>query len=284
MCVSEKIRSQEQAESEVECEDQEACQVAQQTVAKHWGCKETKARAAVAALVGDDADAAAEQYEQRNVDGLKLLVLGSGELVGELSLGVKEPEQPEAEDPVDAARKLVEAARQRQLGHQNSSRKRLERSNSSSATARPKKVKHVQCFASFNNILSLTCFKAWKQKCCHVLQVDYVDADEEIKSAGYPATLVTTKRCNLLSIATTDLLRFGSGVQQAVQTAAWSRQVALLEMQERVKEANEELSVAVSSARSLRGMSANLRYTMARIEQARYFWMLLTCNLHQGLL
>lgn len=80
-----------------------------------------------------------------------------------------------------------------------------------------------------------------------------MNTDEEVKSAGYPATLVTTKTCRLLSIATTDLLRFGSGVKEAVQTAAWSRRAALLDMLDRVTEANEELNIAVCSARSLPG-------------------------------
>lgn len=86
------------------------------------------------------------------------------------------------------------------------------------------------------------------------MQVDYVDTEQEVQSAGYPATLVTTKTCSLLSIATTDLLRFGSGVKEAVQTAAWNRRAALLDMQDRVTEANEELNLAVSSARSLPGV------------------------------
>lgn len=81
-----------------------------------------------------------------------------------------------------------------------------------------------------------------------------MDTEQEVHSAGYPATLVTTKTCSLLSIATTDLLRFGSGVKEAVQTAAWSRRAALSDMQDRVTEANEELSIAVSSARSLPGV------------------------------
>lgn len=144
--LSDKIRAQgeqEQAEGEQEGKDdeeQEAVQLAKQTVAKHWGGKQRKARAKVAALVGDEADAAAEQYQQRHVEGLKLLVVGGGEMVGTLSLGVKEPEKPDLEDPTDSARKLVDAAKQRRLGHQKSNRKRLERSEGSSASAQSKRV------------------------------------------------------------------------------------------------------------------------------------------------
>ena len=140
--LSDRIKSQEQAAAEEEAKDteeQEIEQLAKQTVAKHWG-KEKKSRARVAALVGDEADVAAEQYDQRHIDGLKLLVVGSGEMIGELSLGVKAPEYQEPEDPVDAARKLVDAAKQRRLGHQNSKRRNLERSESSSMNVKSKKV------------------------------------------------------------------------------------------------------------------------------------------------
>lgn len=145
--LSDRIKSQEQAEAEdagKDIEEQEVDQLAKETVAKHWG-KERKARARVAALVGDEADAAAEQYEQRHIDGLKLLVVGSGEMVGELSLGVKAPEHQEPEDPVDAARKLVDAAKQRRLGRQNSNLKNLERTESIRMNAQSKKVQCLRC-------------------------------------------------------------------------------------------------------------------------------------------
>lgn len=152
--LSDKIRAQEQAEAEQEgkdTEEQEAEQLAKETVVKHWGAKQRKAKAKIAALVGDEADAAAEQYEQRHIDGLKLLVVGSGEMVGELSLGVKEPELHEPEDPADAARKLVDAAKQRRLGHQNS-RKRLERSESSSMNPQLKKVQCLKYLGSWDSL------------------------------------------------------------------------------------------------------------------------------------
>jgi hypothetical protein len=124
----------------------------------------------------------------------------------------------------------------------------------------------------------------WNQKLCPLLQVDYVENDEQVKSAGYPATLVTTKQCNLLSIATTDLLRFGSGVQESLQTAAWSRQVALLELQERVMEANEELRIAVSSARSLPGMLPHLVCTSASHWRERLHMNVVGLKLNQSVL
>lgn len=132
--LSEKIRSQEQAELESEGKEaveHESAQLAQSTVAKHWGGKQRKSRARIAALIGDEADAAAEQYQHRHVQGLKLLVVGSSEMVGELSLGIKQPEQDEVEDPADAARKLVDSVRQRRLGHQSSSKRKSDHADRS---------------------------------------------------------------------------------------------------------------------------------------------------------
>ena len=82
-----------------------------------------------------------------------------------------------------------------------------------------------------------------------VTALDYVDADAEIKPEGYQATVVTTKPCKLLSIPATDLLRFGSGVKEAVQEVAWVRRDALAGRAERATQANANLGEAVGETR-----------------------------------
>jgi hypothetical protein len=83
--------------------------------------------------------------------------------------------------------------------------------------------------------------------------VDYIDADTEIKPEGYQATVVTTKPCKLLSIPSTDLLRFGGGVKEAVQTAAWARRESLAERAARSAAANASLAESADSTRRVSG-------------------------------
>jgi RNA polymerase-binding transcription factor DksA len=106
--LSDKIRLQEQAEQEQESEEQEA-KLAEQTVEKHWGSRR-KASSKKLMVVGDEADAAADRYEQRQVGGLKLLV-----------------------DPAEAARKLVDEVKTKRLAQAQTSRKQLPRSHSAAA-------------------------------------------------------------------------------------------------------------------------------------------------------
>jgi hypothetical protein len=129
--LSDKIRLQEQAEQEQESEEQEA-KLAEQTVEKHWGSRR-KASSKKLMVVGDEADAAADRYEQRQVGGLKLLVVGPGEMVGELALGFKAPDYSAPVDPAEAARKLVDEVKTKRLAQAQTSRKQLPRSHSAAA-------------------------------------------------------------------------------------------------------------------------------------------------------
>jgi hypothetical protein len=84
--------------------------VALEKPAKRWGVQSQPhgQRILASPSIGDDADAAADLYEHRNVSGLTLSVVASGEMVGEHLLGCREPENVEEADPADEARKLLE--------------------------------------------------------------------------------------------------------------------------------------------------------------------------------
>jgi hypothetical protein len=95
--------------------------------------------------------------------------------------------------------------------------------------------------------------------------VEYVEPELEVKPVGYPATLVTTKTCSVLSINTTDLLRFGTAVKEAIQSAAWVRRETFLELQDRMTKANDKWITELTSARSMPGTFCEGRLKMVEL-------------------
>lgn len=157
--LSDKIRLQEQADADQEAKDsdEQDAKLAEQTVEKHWGGRH-KASSKKIAVVGDEADAAADQYEQRQVSGLTLLVVGAGEMVGELALGFKEPDNTAPIDPADAARKLVDEVKTKRFAPVGkSSRKQLHRSNSAPRPTQSRSVRLCLLYARQAGACLLAC-------------------------------------------------------------------------------------------------------------------------------
>jgi hypothetical protein len=93
-------------------------------------------------------------------------------------------------------------------------------------------------------------------------QLDYVDADKEIKPEGFQATIVTTKPSRLLTIPAQDLLRFGSAVKEMIQVAAWQRRETLLKLIKRSSRANACLKESVGSSRRISGLYPSVHTCM----------------------
>jgi hypothetical protein len=73
------------------------------------------------------------------------------------------------------------------------------------------------------------------------------------KPEGFPATVVTTKACTLLTATAADLQRFGSSVSKGLQLAAWHRREALLGQIKRLSETNALLEEKLHVTRQISG-------------------------------
>ena len=82
---------------------------------------------------------------------------------------------------------------------------------------------------------------------------DSSSSDEALRPGEHLATAVTTKPCSLLSIAASDLLRFGSCIQDALQASAWQRRQGLSAQIEWLRETNASMEESVEASRQLSG-------------------------------
>eukprot|EP00892_Ulva_mutabilis_P012096 jgi/Ulvmu1/9259/UM050_0008.1 len=212
--LAERIQAAESFHEVRDEEDDKGEEMATRTVAKHWG-QQRKSR--LAAVTGHYADGAADQYQARQVSGLVLLSIGSGEMCGESVFGFKEPNSAESGRAGNAKQTCLHEPRQK------------------AACALPGRLLRKR-----NPQSSRTAMGPEKEGLA------------QSKPQVYPATLTTVKSCRLLRVNAKDLARFGSMVRETLQTAAWNRREQLLNLSARSSRVNDSLQLAVASSRCTR--------------------------------